>query len=222
MILGNEMLSNGAPITPSSYYPLLTPVAVEAPPAPVPYMEPYMPPYTPIETPSYLPPYEDAGVFPLHRPLPPPLVPLTPTRDFILPPSRQRYTPIKSGLRSESRLIVPARRAPYPHPRRYGDDVLIKILTTKNTYHTLKRHGLQTIAFHRVAIDPALKSEIIKEVVNQTVSDIAAIQRGQYQRVLQGEEWQYEAIRQNLVDAATLASVMSELVGIQVWRAKGR
>ncbi len=118
-------------------------------------------------------------------------------------------------------MIVPATHAPYPYTVRYENEVLIKILTTKNTYQALKQHGMQTVAFWRVAIDPALKAKIIKDVIERTVADIAAIQRGEYHQVLQGEEWQYEAIRQNLVDSAALTSVMSQLVGIQVWRAKG-
>lgn len=187
-----------------------------ATPSQVPYEQPYTPPYTAMEPEPSTPPYEESGIVPLQRPSPPPLPPLTPTRYMIPNMPGPRY------IQREVGKIIPARYAPYPEQRMISDRALIKILVSKNTYFALESRGLPTMAMRRRQVDSNTRREIESDVLKRTLSDVDAIQRGEYGTIESNEAWQYEAIQYNLVDAAELLNIMARIVGIQVWKLKER
>lgn len=214
--LGNDLLGNSnltptvTPITPNgSYSPLVTPMSVTTEPSMVPYLPSYTPAYPYQPVPVHEIPYEEAGVFPMERTRPAPRLPQRVTRQIIPAPPGMTY------LKVPEQNIVPAVNTPYPTQRRYSDRTLLNILTTKNTYFALKRRGMASNTMRRESIDAAVRDEVMREVTERTVSDLAAIQKGEYAKVLAGQEWQYDAIKNNLVDASELRSVMSRLVGVQ-------
>lgn len=187
---------------------------VESPITPTgpPYQQPYTPPYQYTET-QYTAPYEE-GMIPSERPALPPQLPMSETRYQTPSMPGPRYIQGTQGQ------IIPATHAPYPLPRKISDQKMIRILVTKNTYLVLKSKGLPTVCMRRRQLDPDTKRQILEEIRQRTLADLDAVARGEITKLAAGQDWQYEAIKYKLADAAELKNLMARVVPIESWLLK--
>jgi hypothetical protein len=135
-------------------------------------------------------------------------------RHLIPPMPGPRY------VQGEVGKVVPGTHAPHYQRPMVNDVTLIKILVVKNTYLALEKRGLPAMAMRRRLLDSNTQRLVEYDVLLQTLSDINAIQRGDYSALNAGSGWQRDAIRNKLVDVADLQNVVSRGVGVQVWTEK--